>query len=80
LFTAIAHHVFREGLDVLVAGFTQRLLRRGDIDDAGGVGGADIAEPDVWSGSFVSLSACPRHVRLGSMLSKKSFGGNKRNF
>ena len=27
-----------EGLDVLVAGFLQRLLRRGDVDHAGGVG------------------------------------------
>jgi hypothetical protein len=31
----VAHHVFGERLDFLVAGFGQRLLGRRDVDDTG---------------------------------------------
>jgi hypothetical protein len=34
----VAHHIFREGLDLLVAGFGDRLLGGVDVDDARGVG------------------------------------------
>ena len=33
----VAHHVFCEGLDVLIAGFSQRLLGRRNIDHTGGI-------------------------------------------